>query len=301
MKRAQSCFVGQKNEPQRHRERGDCTENGLSLRYLFSLCVSVVKILLLSAMMASAALNAAPVGNTAAPQLIEVGFLVPYDSWVDPRAGYEGDFVADAKLKQRPSGRVDRYTQNTNSGTVTLNVLDRLDLYGVFGSSSTCAEWRFSSEAEVIQNAEMETFQNFLWGIGARAILFEWGNCDFGFGGRYSSVHNKPLWLTIDGVDASVSNSHCRWREWQINLDISYHIDLLTPYIGTKYSNAETHLGAFETIIATNNSKNNSFENRIPVGIYIGCGVSTGKYFMLNIEGRLVDEEAVTISGDLRF
>ena len=43
------------------------------------------------------------------------------------------------------------------------------------------------------------------------------------------------------------------------------------------------------------------FENRTPVGIVIGCSISNGKYFMLNIEGRLIDEDAVTISGDLRF
>lgn len=252
---------------------------------------------------ASTALNAAPVGNTAAPQLIEEGFFIPCDCWFDVRAGYEGDFVADARLKQRRegSGRVDSYEQSTNSGTVTVNVLDRLDMYGVFGSSRTCAEWRFLDSLGNVHNTQMETFHNFLWGVGARAILFEWGNCDLGLGGRYSSVNNKPIWLTVDGVNVPVSGGHCRWREWQVNLDVSYHIDILTPYIGIKYSNARTRIGEFTTTIATNGSGSDHFENRVPVGLYVGCGFSTGKYFMLNVEGRLVDEEAVTISGDLRF
>jgi hypothetical protein len=252
---------------------------------------------------ASAALVAAPVGNTAAPQMLEEGFFIPSDCWVDVRAGYEGDFVADARLKQRKEGkgRVDDYSQSTNSGTVTINLLDRLDLYGVLGSSRTSAQWRFLDSLGAVHNTEMETFHNFFWGVGARAVLFEWGNCDLGLGGRYSSVDSQPSWLTVDGINAPVAGTHCRWREWQVNLDVSYHIDILTPYIGVKYSNAHTRIGDFTTTIATNGSGSNQFENRVPVGLYLGCGFSTGKYFMLNVEGRLVDEEAVTISGDLRF
>ena len=45
----------------------------------------------------------------------------------------------------------------------------------------------------------------------------------------------------------------------------------------------------------------NSFENCHKVGVYVGCAISNGRYFMLNLEGRLVDEEAITVSGDFRF
>jgi hypothetical protein len=205
------------------------------------------------------------------------------------------------KQRREGTGRVDDYSQSTNSGTVTLNILDRLDVYGVLGSSRTCAEWRFLDIAGNVHNTQMETFHNFLWGVGARAILFEWGNCDLGLGGRYSSADYKPIWLTIDGVNVPVSGTHCRWREWQVNLDVSYHIDIFTPYAGVKYSNARTRIGEFGTAISTSGSGSNHFRNRVPVGLYIGCGLSTGKYFMLNVEGRLIDEEAVSISGDLRF
>ena len=248
-------------------------------------------------------LDAAPVGNTAAPQILEDGFFIPSDCWVDLRAGYEGDFVTDGRMKQRKqgSGRVDDYSQNTNSGTITLNILDRLDLYGVLGSSRTCAEWRFLDAEENVHNAEWETRNDFLWGVGGRAILFEWGKCDLGFGGRYSSSSYRPLWLTVDGVDESVSGAHSHWREWQLNLDVSYHIDIFTPYAGVKYSNSRNLLGGFSVAISSSGAGSNEFKNRVPVGLYLGCGLSTGKYFMLNIEARLIDEEAVTVSGDLRF
>lgn len=248
-------------------------------------------------------LDSAPVGNTASPQLIQDGFLIPADFWADFRCGYEGDFVSDARLKQtiESSGRVDNYSQNNNSGTFTLNILDRIDIYAVFGSSRTSAEWRFSDSSDGIHNAELETFNEFIWAVGGRAILFEWNKCDLGFGGRYSKSQNQPSWLTIDGVNNTVANSHVVWREWQLNLDISYHIDLFTPYLGIKYSDLKSHLTGFSTSISNSGQPKNTFKNRVPVGLYLGCGLSNGKYFMLNLEARLVDEEAVTVSGDLRF
>lgn len=259
--------------------------------------------LLLATWIPTLALFAAPVGDPSAPQLIQDGFFISRDSWIDVRVGYEGDFVSDARMEQQidSSGRVDGYKQNTNAGTLTLNILDRLDLYGVFGSSRTSSDWRFTTPTGGISRANMQTMYNFLWGIGARGVLFEWGTTSLGLGGRYASSHYQPAWLTINGANANVNGALMHWKEWQVDLDVSYKIDLFTPYIGLKYSSAHTTLQNFPVAIANNGSGNNHFHNRIPVGIFLGCSLSTGKYFMLNIEGRLVDEEAFTISGDIRF
>ncbi len=247
---------------------------------------------------------AAPVENPSTPGLIRQGFFISCDSWVDFRVGYEGDFVADGRMRQfdQGHGRVDCYEQDTNSATVTWNILDRLDLYAIFGSSKTEADWRFRNVAAgTVTRIDMETNRDFLWGAGARAILWEWCNIFLGLGGRYSSCSYDPAWLTANGLAQSVSDAHFYWREWQINFDISYKISLFTPYIGTKYSNARARLKNFSIPISESLTGSNQFKNRIPVGFYVGCSLSNGKYFMLNVEGRVIDEEAVTISGDFRF
>lgn len=248
------------------------------------------------------ALYGSPVGNPSTSQLLSEGFFISPDSWFGVRAGYEGDFVYDGRLKQQRdgNGRVDSYKQDTNSGTIALNVLDRMDLYGVLGSSRTKADWRFSSGASTLR-AELETGYRFLWGVGGRVIFLEWGKADLGFGGRYSSCNYRPAWLTLDGAPVSTSGARIKWREWQVDLDLSYKIDLFTPYIGIKYSDVTTKLGPFSTAIASNGSGRNRFTNRVHVGFFVGCSLTTGKYFMLNLEGRFADEEAVTVSGDLRF
>ena len=251
----------------------------------------------------STCLFAAPVGNPAAPHVLCKGLLIPQKCWANIRLGYEGNFVFDGEMKQtkNSSSELDKYTQATHAGSATITLLERMDMYGVFGSSRICAKWRFNTLSDEVRNAEMETKHAFLWAVGGRAILYSWGNWDLGLGGRYSASHNHISWLTIDGSNVSTKGSRSRWRKWQVNTGLSYHIDLFTPYIGAYYINARHNLKNLDEPIANKGSRNNLFENRVPIGMYLGCSLSNGSYFMLNVEGRVIAEEALTVSGDFRF
>lgn len=245
---------------------------------------------------------AAPVGNPAFPQLLQDGYFIPCNSWVDLRLGYEGDFISDALLHQyhEGHGRIDLYEQYTNSGTLTLNFVDRLDLFGVFGSSRVCTNWRYAYESTVNRIA-VETGYHFLWAVGGRGILFEWGCTTLGLGGRYSAAHFKPASTTVNGTPISSSGTELKWKEWQIDLDLSYKVDIFVPYVGVKYSNTHTMIGEYSVPINSSGSGSLHMNNHKPVGIMVGCSLTTGKYFFLNVEARLIDEMAATISGDFRF
>lgn len=261
-----------------------------------------MRFLIFCAFFSSIQIFGAPVGCPAAPALIKEGFFIPCNSPVFVRAGYEGDFVADARLQQfgDGSGRVDNFNQQTNAGTLTLNGINRIDVFGVFGSSRACADWRFTVEDDV-HRAQVETLYNFLWGAGARAIVYKSCAFNLGIGGRYEQCQYDNLWMTIDGNVQSAADTFLHWRVWQVDCDFGYQIDIFTPYIGIKYSNVRTRVGDFPEPISNNGSGSDQFKNRTPVGVFIGCSLSSGKYFMLNVEGRLIDEEGVTISGDFKF
>ena len=244
-----------------------------------------------------------PIGNPAAPHVLRGGFFIPSKCWLNVRGGYEGNFVFDAQMKQEEegSGDVDTYSQVTNSGVAVINFLERLDLYGVFGTSKVSARWRFSDMTGRIRNAQMESSHDFLWAIGGRAILFSFCNWDLGLTTRYSALHSHLSWLTLDGLSSSVKGSRLRSRQWQMGLGVSYHIDLFTPYIGVNYLNTKTVLNHLLSPVADEGSRSDHFSNRIPVGLNLGCTLSSGKYFMLNLEALLINEEALAISGDFRF
>ena len=246
----------------------------------------------------AATVMAAPVGNPATPGLITNGIFTKAPK-ASARIGYEGDFVFNGRMEQGDR-RVDNYTQKTESGTVTLNLFNRWDIYGVFGASDTKTDWRFINAGSIFR-MELETEYNFLWAVGSRAIYYQWKNICLGVGGRYSSSHYQPKRLYQNGIDVPVTGTHYHWREWQFNTDISYKICYFTPYIGIKYSNAKANIGAFSVPLSPDGSGNARFDNKDPVGIYLGCGISSGDYLMVNLEGRLIDEEAVSVFADIRF
>jgi hypothetical protein len=248
-------------------------------------------------------LQAAPVGNPSVPQMICEGFVIPAHSLGAVRIGYEGDFVNNARMNQREegSGHIDDYQQDTNSGSVTLNFIHRLDLYGVFGSSRTCAAWRFITTNAKTNRVDMATDSRFLWATGVRAILYEWGNATLGAGGRYSQTEAQLSWMTLNGVPVPTEGSHLKWQQWQINLLISYKIDIFIPYLGINYLQGRTEVGPFLVPVSQSGGTSMHMGNRSSTGIVIGCSLTTGKDFMLNIEARLIDEEAYDVSGDFKF
>jgi hypothetical protein len=176
-----------------------------------------------------------------------------------------------------------------------------LDLYGVFGTSNISAGWRFEDMAARVRSAQMETLHHFCWGVGIRAILLQQGNWSLGLGGRYSASHNRVAWLTVDGQSAPTTGARFRWWQWEASLGAAYHIDLFTPYIAVNYLDARAVLNRLSFFVADQAAESDHFHNRTPVGINLGCSISTSHFFFLNLEARVINEEALTVSGEFRF
>jgi len=205
------------------------------------------------------------------------------------------------KQVEEGSGRVDLYEQICNSGTLTFNFLDRLDLYGVFGSARTDGNWLFTDNSDAIHRVQFGTTYGFLWGVGGRLIVHQWDAVGLGISGSYRHLLSHPSYLTLDAANESTTAAHLRWHEWQAGGAISYRMGILIPYLGVKYSQTYAFLGTFSAAISGSGSGNLHMQNRTPVGLFLGCTLSTGSYFFLNVEGRLFDEEAIAVTGEIRF
>ena len=86
-------------------------------------------------------------------------------------------------------GKGDIFKNDVNSGTITLNLQNRTDIYGVLGASRIRSDWRFDNSG-IMSRIELETNYKFYWATGAKIILFQWGNTALSLGGRYSTT--KP-------------------------------------------------------------------------------------------------------------
>jgi hypothetical protein len=247
-------------------------------------------------------LISAPVGNPLNPALIEQGFFISPSSSVNFRVGYEGNFVKDSNLKKTTNqrGKIDDFKQDVNSGTFTLNFQNRLDVLAVLGASKIKSNWRFDEDS-ISKRIELETNYRFYYALAARVILFEWGNTVLGSGARYSKTKPSIFWILKDSTLQNANDSDVNYKDWQLDVGLSHKIDIFIPYIGIKYLNTRAKIMNVNSVIADNNLTNIKMKSRDNFGLYLGTSLSNSKYFLFTIEARLIDEEAISVFGEIKF
>jgi hypothetical protein len=248
-------------------------------------------------------LKATSVGNPSAPHAIEEGFFISPSSNMSFRLGYEGNFTSNQRLKQEgaTSKRVNEFSESANSGTLTINVLNRLDVFATFGQAKIKANWIIEPESNVFSYLDLETEYNTRYSAGLKAIFFEWGKASVSFGGKY--ICNKPEIISIskDGRLFPMAKNDFKFWQWQIDGGVSYKIDFFIPYVSLAYSKVRAKVFVEDLILNSNNLSELTMENKNSLGMALGCTLTNSKYFMLNIEARLFDEESYTVSADIRF
>ncbi len=242
----------------------------------------------------------APVGNPATPRTIEKGFIFS-GKWFSFRLGYEGDFVSNRRLKEKRAHRIDDFAQDCNSGFLVINLLNRLDLYGIIGQSRYKSDWIIQQSATSFTRIDLETNYRWRWGAGLNAIFFEWGDVTFALGGRYAKTDPSLLWISLDADTYKPDSPSFSYEEWQSDAAISYKIDIFVPYVAFKYSHTDVRLTVPDLVISSFGTDEMHMKSRNNYGAALGCGLSNGDYFQLNGEVRLFDEEAFTVTGEFRF
>lgn len=238
-----------------------------------------------------------PAGNPAFPRLLEKGFQVPEDCSLQIRSGYEGNFLLNGAI----SGSTDEYSAVGNAGTLTLSFQKLIEAYTSLGALRTKLQWRFITPLEEVFNVKSETTSGFYWALGLRTILYERGAWTLGAEGRYSKNKSSLEWLNIDGVSNPKNGATFEQDVGQVNLGISYKIDLFTPYVSLNYLHLRSKIQNPSVVLASDRERQKDFKNNLPVGMNLGCTLSSGSYFFLNVEARVINEEAVTVSGEIQF
>jgi hypothetical protein len=236
-------------------------------------------------------------GNPAEPEIIDCGFFIPQDSCMGLKIGYQGDWVFDRMLKAYVGahGRIDRFEIQMNQGMIALNYLDRFELYGTVGAMNSSFWVRPHTDG---MRREFETDNHWTAGGGVRLLLAEWGNTGIGLDGKIQYGQPSIKWITVNGV-SHASGAHLAYHEWQGSFAAYHTIDLFTPYLGVKYSNVHANVSGLSKIAYSH--KHFKMTNRCRFGMALGCTVSQGKKMDINVEMQLVDEQALTIGGNLKF
>jgi hypothetical protein len=172
-------------------------------------------------------------------------------------------YEGDFVFDRKMNKHVHRFKILENLGVATLGFSERVEVYGGLGS--------FSAKFH-----ENNSGQQLVWKAGARVLVWQSGD-------TFLTAH------------LGYQQASSVYREIAGGVGIARKFDIFSPYIGVEASSAKAKIKKRSEI------NSSTLHSRTPVGFFFGCGLSPGTRVIVNVEARLIDEQAVTVSGDMRF
>ncbi len=262
---------------------------------------------LCAALLIAATVSANYVGN---PQSPDIPRIVSYtknkdpnsvDYWLNAKLDYEKEYMGDMALDFTSGGAVQRDEFSkfyANYLTLTANILRRIDLYAKGGLVNPRFDFAVTDALGITQHLATNRHSIPAWALGAKVLVFKACNTCFSLEGSYFQTDHRDFLLYTVTPPVLSEVNEVRWYNWQVSAGLSYQASILIPYIGTKYSRTIVSLNPSTPALQVDPFK---MENRRNWGLFLGCTVLACRYFDLNIEGRLIDENSFSGTMGFRF
>ncbi len=267
---------------------------------------------ILALLTVSATATALPVLNPGLPHLMSESVFLCNDccSCWSLRYGYRGDFVYDAKLRNAVTfNPVQRYSVYTNAFTLTLNLWNCLDIYGIAGASSQYLATPdinlTGATPYTFVTAPFETKGS--WGVGARILVWtkswKYAGTSFLKGGFefFKTFYGNSRVTELNGTPPTMGGTGVSsYRASQFTLSYGQLVRKLSPYVALKWSNQRVDMNG-----TAQNATHSIHYHNLKSQRHFGwaCGATLLDVFRMNItaEARFVDENAATVSAEVRF
>lgn len=272
-------------------------------------------LMLLSGVLVTSAAYASPVLNPAAPALNTDGlfYCCPDSCWA-LRAGFRGDYVFNRKLEDA-AHTIDRYSLYSNEAVLTLNLWEKVDIYGLVGATSQDwnSKWtdRPSIAAPTVRYESVTYATETIWGAGLKIVLLEWDwtcHCGRSFISAavdYEAVNSANCTTGTDNgvVFNQAVIPHTSYQETQVSLAWGHRVKNLVPYIGVKWSNARSNMTrtSFTTARSPAPLVFQDMKSRQHWGWVVGTSLVDVGRMTVSAEARFIDETAMTVTGSFRF
>jgi len=245
--------------------------------------------------------HAAPVGLTSEADLVD-GEL-----WADNDVGVSVGFVADSVSKRNIEIAKGEFEIDSYAARIAVSLFDKLTIYGDIGNT-TGMTFDWEDLGEMI-SAEFE--DSGIYGIGANILIYRWDNgLEVGAGASYRTAEMNLDSAVVNGLNVAKSDlstyQEGDFEETQVALEAAYRTDIFSPYVGVKFSDVEVDA---DFTYAAQQRKAMGKEASENVGVFVGLTVTPsieamgdkGNQLSFNLEGRFLDEEAVSGGVSFRF
>lgn len=260
----------------------------------------MTKKLLLPLLCFSLKASAFVIGNPGQPWLLTAGVLPYQNKYLSLR----GAFVEDYVYAQQFQGQIHDNEEEkppiqqlySETAQVTLNLVRRVDLYGIAGS------------AKMQMDREIFGRYAFAWGAGTKVLMYQNEAIQVGCDFKYFQTKQKPSYLFSSGMPLDLdSNLKLTYEEYQAAMGLSYRSDLFCPYLVATYLNAKikpNHNKFLVNISGWNEqseAKIHSFLNAHTWGMAVGASLLMGEKGTLTVESRFINQNGIDVSLEIRF
>ncbi|NQT47159.1 MAG: autotransporter domain-containing protein [Candidatus Omnitrophica bacterium] len=217
------------------------------------------------------------------------------------KVGFNADIVTEREMDGGPDFTGAELSGEWYSGTISYTLADRFEPYVRLGAAAIDLEW---IETNVKREAEGD--MGFAWEVGAKLFIWEWEDTGLRFStqGSYRSYDGDYDQITMaDTIFTDITNATYDVEEWQVGLLVSREFDMadqvsIVPYVGVKYSDCfvDSRLTVGSAIIGPGPISSDD-----TVGVTVGADLLIEENLAVTIEGRFVDETAVSTGCTLLF
>lgn len=241
-------------------------------------------------------------GNPSAPELPEDGVFIPKNSPVGIKVGYRGDYIFSRSMivhsqDESASHQISSYSSFMNAATFAFNIVNRAEVYGEAGSYRLKLSQRVSPENSVHYRSDHHIAAI----AGLRAIAAYWGETQLGVDVKGFISYPHIDQITLNGSSVSSEGAKMSDRQWQIGMGLSHHVSCFIPYIGLTYSHVRMKASGLSSLKEFFPNKHVRFWNKYSFGLVFGFGLAANKGFSCNLEAKIIEEVAASLSADFKF
>ena len=237
--------------------------------------------------------------NPAQPNLQTKGLIQTPSSWYCLRIGYVSDHVYRQAYKDEcqplnfPSANARLVT---DASLITINFGSLLDLNLLVGSS------------QLQIDHEIFTKREFSWAAGGKLLFFQNEQIYCAFDLKYFETNQKPLYFVAEGVSYNVlSRFKLEYIEIQAALGLGVRSSWMVPYAYVTYLYSKIDPTPLMVVLKYPFSKGSFDTTSRPFidarrwGMSLGATILGAAEGSLTVETRFFNQNAVTVTGEVRF
>jgi len=240
-------------------------------------------------------------GNPSQPAMQTEGIILGESNKFSFRIGYLSDTVYHQPYTDEfpllgTNQILSDMKLSTDGATLTLNFKNRLDMNVLIGQSQTKIDREVCTEPQ------------FSWGIGSKYVLYTNNTIAVGIDFKYFQSKQNPAYFVSEGYAYKVLSDYTLfYREIEAAFGFSYLMNFLSPYIYATALYSKIQPSPLAVIIRLPFSNisvgttSRSITTQEIWGVAIGATISGGKSSSLTLEARFFNQNAVSVSGEIRF